>query len=457
MDYLVDFLGRVDEILWSRCLVFLLVGVGVYLTFQLKGMQLRYLVYSLKLAFTRQDDAADGDISQFQALMTALAATIGIGSIAGVATAIVAGGFGAIFWMWVIAAVGMATKFAEAILAVKFRVIDPRGKMAGGPMYYIAQGLGLKWLGGIFAICCALSAFAGGNLIQSNSIAAAVYDLTALSPAWTGGILTALTAIVVLGGIQSIGKVSSYLVPIMALLYISGGICILCCRFEAIGAGLLTMVQTAFTGQAACGGFLGASVMAAIQLGVSRGVSSNEAGLGSAPIAAAAAKTDVPGRQALISMSGVFMSSMVMCTITALVIYVTGVLGTSGPDGRVLNGATLVMEAFRSVIPGGDAIVTIGLILFGYTTIVGWAYYGEKCLEFLSGSKILPLYRILFCSFVYFGAVMRFELVWPIADIMNGLMAIPNLIGLIGLSSVVVVESRSFFSLLEREKIIRSS
>lgn len=448
----VDGLNFVDHVLWSNFLVFLLVGVGLYFTYRLRGMQFRYLGYALKLAFTRQDEQAQGDISQFQALMTALAATIGIGSIAGVATAIVAGGFGAVFWMWVIALIGMVTKFSEAILAVKFRVVDERGRMSGGPMHYIARGLGWKWLGSLFAVCCAISAFAGGNLIQSNSIAAAVQDLMHLSPEWTGLILAAITGIVLLGGIKSIGRVSSFLVPIMALMYVVGGLVILCTQWTKIPEGLMAIVTSAFSGQAAFGGFLGASVSAAIQLGVARGVSSNEAGLGSAPIAAAAAKTDVPGRQALISMSGVFLSSIVVCTITALVISVTGVLGMTGEDGKALNGSLLVMQAFRSVIPGGDIIVTIGLILFGYTTIVGWSYYGEKCMEFLAGDTVLVGYRTIFSLFVFVGAVMSFDLVWPIADIMNGLMAIPNLIGLLGLSSVIAAESKTFFALIDKEK-----
>jgi AGCS family alanine or glycine:cation symporter len=452
MENSILFLNKIDEFLWGHFLVVLIVGIGLFLTFKLRGMQFRYLVYSLKLAFTRQDDQAQGDISQFQALMTALAATIGIGSIAGVATAIVTGGFGAIFWMWVIALIGMVTKFAEAILAVKYRVVDEKGHMRGGPMYYISNGLGWKWLAVLFAIFCALSSLAGGNIIQSNSIAAAVQDLIHLPPIWTGMILSAVTALVLFGGIKSIGKVSSYLVPIMALMYVIGGFVIIALRFDRIPEGLMTIITTAFTGQAALGGFLGASVMAAIQLGVARGVSSNEAGLGSAPIAAAAAKTDVPGRQALISMSGVFLSSLVVCTITALVIAVTEVLGMTDANGNPLNGALLVMQAFRSAIPGGDIIVTIGLVLFGYTTIVGWAYYGEKSMEFLSGKRMLIGYRALFCLFVFLGAMMGFDVVWPLADIMNGLMALPNLIGLLGLSSVIVIESKTFFALLDREK-----
>lgn len=451
----LGYLNLIDRWMWGNFLLILLVGVGIFLTIRLRGMQIRYLPYALKLAFTRNDSEAQGDVSQFQSLMTALAATIGIGSIAGVATAIAAGGFGAIFWMWVIALIGMVTKFAEAILAVKYRIVDRKGEMCGGPMYYITQGLGWKWLGITFAIFGALSAFAGGNMTQSNSIALALEDLIHLPPIWTGIVLTGMTAFVLLGGIKSIGKISSYLVPIMALMYVAGGLIILALRWERIPESFMLIIQSAFTGQAAFGGFLGASVMSAIQLGVARGVSSNEAGLGSAPIAAAAAKTDVPGRQALISMTGVFLSSLIVCTITALVVAVTGVLGMTDADGKLLNGASLVMQAFRSVLPGGGAIVALGIVLFGYTTIVGWAYYGEKCVEFLVGERLVIYYRALFCGVVLLGAVMSFDIVWPLVDIMNGLMAFPNLIALFALSSVVVAEANSFFALVKRERLLQ--
>ncbi len=452
LENLVFWFNVVDHWLWGYFLAFFLVLVGVLLTIRLKGMQFRYLFYSLKLAFTRNDDDAEGDISQFQSLMTALSATIGIGSIAGVATAIMSGGFGAIFWMWLIALFGMATKYAEAILAVKFRKVDKNGRMCGGPMYYIQSGLGWKWLAVAFAFFGALSSFAGGNLIQANSIALALRDLTGVSTMWSGIFFAVLTASIVLGGIKSIGKVSTIFVPVMALLYVSGGIAILCLKASYIPQCLYQIISCAFSGQAAVGGFLGASVMAAIQMGVARGVSSNEAGLGSAPIAAAAAKTDVPGRQALISMTGVFLSSLVVCSITALVIGVTGVVGTVGKSDIPLNGAALVMEAFNTVLPQGNAIVAIGVILFGYTTIVGWAYYGEKCIEFIAGPRIIFVYRLLFCAVVFFGAIMSFDLVWPIADIMNGLMALPNLIALFALSSLVVSESKEFFQMLDVEK-----
>lgn len=387
-----EFLARCDTLLWEGFLIYLLIAVGLFLTVRLKGMQIRYLPYALKLAFSRKDDKAEGDISQFESLMTALAATIGIGSIAGMATAVMAGGFGAIFWMWVVALIGMVTKYAEAILAVKFRKVDEKGQMCGGPMHYIEQGLGWKWLASLFAIFGALSAFAGGNLTQSNSIAAAIQEMFQVPPIWTGVVLAILTAAVILGGIRSLGRVNAILVPAMALIYIGGGLVILVLRAEAIPASLLMIFKTAFTGHAAVGGFLGAGVMSAIQLGIVRGISSNEAGLGSAPIAAAAAKTDFPGRQALISMTGVFLSSFIVCTITVLVICVTGVFGSVDASGAPLNGAPLVIRAFESVLPGGSWIVAVGIILFGYSTILGWSYYGEKCMEYLFGTRFLLWY-----------------------------------------------------------------
>lgn len=441
-----------NDLLWGKCLVILLIALGCYLTFALRGFQFRYLFLSLKLAFTRNDKHAEGEISQFQSLMTALAATIGIGSIAGVATAIVAGGFGAVFWMWVIALIGMATKYAEAILAVKFRIHDPKKGISGGPMYYISEGLGWKWLGGIFALFGSLSAFAGGNMTQSNTIALALKEWMQFPPVWTGIILTIVTAFVILGGIQKIGKVCAYMVPFMALFYLIGGLAVLFMRYEFIPEVFHQIFSSAFSGQAAMGGFLGSTVMSAIQMGIARGVSSNEAGLGSAPIAAAAAKTDVPGRQALISMSGVFLSSIIVCSLTALVIGVSGAFGTQDQEGVLLNGAALVMQAFQSVIPGGNLVVVIGVILFGYSTIVGWAYYGEKCIEYLLGSKSLLYYRLVFCFMVFLGAVLQLDLVWALVDLMNGLMALPNVLGLFGLSSVVILESTHFFRLLEKEK-----
>ncbi len=451
---LIDWLNFFDGVLWNYFVILLLLSLGIYLTVRLKGVQFRYLGYSLKLAFTRSDDNAAGDISQFESLMTALAATIGIGSIAGVATAVMSGGFGAIFWMWVIALIGMATKYAEAILAVKYREVDAKGAMCGGPMYYMKKGLGWNKLGSVFAVCCILSAFAGGNLIQANSIAQATQGLLGISPYLSGSIFAAITGVVLLGGIRNISKFSAWCVPIMAVLYLSGGLYILMVKWSALPGALAHIFHSAFTGEAVCGGFLGATVMKALQLGISRGVSSNEAGLGSAPIAAAAAKTDVPGRQALISMTGVFLSSLVVCSITALVIAVTGVFGMQDVSGNLLNGAPLVMAAFQSVLPMGSIIVGIGIILFGYTTIVGWAYYAEKCLEFLGSGNLIVWFRALFSAAVFVGAILRLEVVWPLADIMNALMAFPNLLSLFGLSSVVIRESQTFVALIKREKAL---
>lgn len=447
-----NLLELIDLWMWEGFLIYLLLAVGIILTIRLKGMQIRYLPYALKLAFSRHDDDAQGDISQFQSLMTALAATIGIGSIAGMATAVMGGGFGAIFWMWIVALIGMVTKYGEAILAVKYRTVDHRGQMCGGPMYYIERGLGWKWLGVLFAIFGALSAFAGGNLTQSHSISDAVFELFSVPHYVTGIFLAIVTAIVILGGIKNLGRVNAFLVPIMALLYIIGGLIIIMVRAEHIPDVFKMIFENAFTGQAAVGGFTGAGIMAAVQMGIVRGISSNEAGLGSAPIAAAAAKTDVPGRQALISMTGVFLSSFIVCTITVLVIGVTGVFGEVTSEGRLLNGAPLVMQAFKSVIPGGNIIVAIGLVLFGYSTILGWSYYGEKCFEYLFGEKALIFYRIIFILVVFGGTLLSLDVVWYLVDIMNGLMAFPNLIGLFFLTPVIVKESRVFFDLVRKEK-----
>ncbi|NBO24133.1 MAG: sodium:alanine symporter family protein [Chlamydiae bacterium] len=452
-EQLLTLLNRFDQILWGDFLVYLLIAIGIFYTIRLKGLQFRYLGTALKMAVTRKDDHHLGDISQFQSLMTSLAAAIGISNIAGVATAIVAGGMGAIFWMWVIALVGMSTKYAEAILAVKYRKMDAQGNMQGGPMVYIEEGLGWKKLAIAFSFFGTLCAFAGGNLTQSNSIAIAVVDFIPISKAACGIILAILTFFILLKGIKSIGLVSSYLVPLMALLYIGFGIVVIGSYLEYVPEVFKMIVSSAFHGQAAFGGFLGASIAQAIQFGVARGISSSEAGLGSAPIAAAAAKTDYPGRQALISMSGTFISSMIVCTITALTIGVSKFLGTVDSHGVPLNGVELVMKAFSSVIPFGDVIVALGVLLFGYSTIIGWAYYGEQCFNYIFKTRFVFLYRLTFCIIVFLGAVASLEIVWPIVDIMNGLMALPNIIALFFLSKEVVDESNLFLTVLEKEKI----
>ncbi len=446
------FLKTIDTWMWEKFLIYLVLFVGLILTIRLKGMQFRYLPYALKLAFSRHDDKAEGDISQFQSLMTALAATIGIASIAGMATAVMTGGFGAIFWMWVVALIGMATKYAEAILAVKYREIDHRGEMCGGPMYYIEKGLKWKWLGIVFAVFGALAAFAGGNMTQAHSIAEALYSLLDIPHYITGLVFAFLTAIVILGGIKSLGKVNAILIPAMGFMYIIGGLIVILYHYDKIFESFYFIFRSAFTGQAALGGFAGAGIMAAVQMGIVRGISSNEAGLGSAPIAAAAAKTDVPGRQALISMTGVFIASFIVCTITVLTILVSGVFGKVLPDGTILNGAPLVMEAFQTVLPFGKWVVAISLLCFGYSTILGWSYYGEKCVEYLFGERILIYYRIIFIALVFIGSLLTLEIVWLLVDIMNGLMALPNLIGLLFLAPIVVLESKGFFTLVKKEK-----
>lgn len=450
MENLIFLLNKIDQLVWQPLFV-ILVGTGLYLTVRLKGIQFTHLLYSLKLAFTRHDDEAEGDISHFQALMTALAATIGIGNIAGVATAIAMGGLGSLFWLWVTALIGMATKYAEAILAIKYRIVDENKEMAGGPMYYISRGLNWKWLAAAFAFFGTITTLFTGNIVQSNSIAAAIESSFSLNVWITGIILTIATAMVLVGGIKSIGGVTSFLVPFMALFYIAGSLIILILRVDYIPEALATIFRTAFTGQAAFGGFAGSTMMMAMQMGVARGVFSNESGLGTSPIAAAAAKTDYPGRQALISMTGAFMSTIV-CTFTGLAIAVTNVLGSTCANGKVLNGAPLTIAAFDAAIPYGGVIVVVGSILFGYSTIIGWAYYGEKCCEYLFGVKSILFYRLIFCLFVLLGVGIPLEIVWSLADIANAFMALPNLIGIIALTGVVTAQTHLFLNKVKSEK-----
>ncbi|MBA3720995.1 MAG: sodium:alanine symporter family protein [Parachlamydiaceae bacterium] len=441
---------------WGLPLLILLTGIGIYLTIALRGLQFRYLGYALKLVFSRQkkhpEAEGKGDISHFESLMTALAATIGIGNIAGVATAIAVGGLGALFWMWVTALLGMATKYAEAILAVKYRVVDERGEMCGGPMYFIESGLGWKWLASSFAFFGAVAALGGGNMLQANSVSDVMSTMFSINPWWTGIVVAALTAVTIIGGIKSIGKVAGFIVPFMALFYIAGAGIILILSYDKIPGTLMSIVTHAFTGQAAFGGFLGSTMLLALRVGVSRGLMTSEAGLGTASIAAAAAKTDLPGRQALVSMTGSFLATIIMCSMTGLVLGVTGVFGTTDEAGKLLNGASMTVAAFDSVFNGGGYVVTIGLILFAFTTLLGWAYYGEKCVEYLFGVKSVPWYRVLFTLVIIPGAVLELDIVWKISDVFNGLMAFPNLIALCALSGVVISETNSFLNVLKAEK-----
>lgn len=439
---------------WGLPLMILLTGVGLYFTIKLRFLQIRYLPYALKLAFGPQHASeGKGDITHFQSLMTALAATIGIGNIAGVATALTVGGIGSLFWMWVTALIGMATKYAEAYLAVKFREVDKRGEMCGGPMYFIEKGLKWKWLAVAFAFFGSVAAFGGGNMLQANSVADVMQSVFHIDPLWTGVVLALLTGLTLLGGIQSIGRIASLLVPFMALLYIGGGLLIILVQYAKVPEALMAILHHAFNGQAAMGAFAGSTVSMAVQTGISRGLMTSEAGLGTASIAAAAAKTDLPGRQALVSMTGGFLATIVMCSITGLVLGVTGVFGTVDSTGKLITGASLTAAAFNSVFPtAGGYVVTLGLVLFAFTTLVGWAYYGEKCVEYLFGEKSVPWYRVIFSLIVIPGATLELEVVWKISDIFNGLMAFPNLIALWMLSSLVITDTKLFFAHLEQEK-----
>lgn len=436
-------LNEIRDIIWGVPLISLLVGTGIYLTFLLKGLQFRKLYHSLWLALVkRKEDNSEGDISHFEALMTALAATVGTGNIAGVATAIAIGGPGALFWMWITGLFGMATKYAEAVLAVKYRIKDKNGNMSGGPMYYLANGMNLKWLGALFAVFAAVAAFGIGNMVQSNSVADAVKYSFNIPVEATGIILAIATGLVLLGGIKSIGKVTGILVPFMVIFYFLAALFVVIIHIDQIPSVISHVLVEAFTDTAAAGGFAGATIMMTIRSGISRGVFSNESGLGSAPIAAAAAQTKHPVTQALVSMTQTFIDTIIICSMTGFAILVSDVLNTG------LTGATLTQKAFETALPGewGGIIVSIGLIFFAYSTILGWSYYGEKSVEYLLGEKSVKPYRLLFVLMVFVGAIVKLDLVWTFADIMNGLMALPNLIALLGLSGIVAAETRNYFN-----------
>lgn len=438
-----------DIVVWGPVMLVLLVGTGIWLTLILRGLQFGMLFYALKQAFRphpKKDDGSDheGDVSHFGALMTALSATIGTGNIAGVATAVVTGGPGAVFWMWITAIFGMATKYGEGVLAVKYRVTNSKGEMSGGPMYYIENGLGKKWkwLAFLFAFFGVMASFGIGSTVQANSVAQAVHSSFGIDTWITGVVLTLITAFVVLGGIQSISRVSSVVVPFMAVLYIVGGLVVVAMHFDLLLPALKVIMHDAFTGQAVAGGVVGT----VIRYGVARGVFSNEAGMGSAPIAAAAAKTDHPVRQALVSMTGTFLDTIIVCSITGIVL-VMGILQSNGGAFAVpdLKGAALTTATFDAMLSGyGGWVVTIGLIFFAYSTTLGWCYYGEKCATYVFGDKSVPMYRVIYVATVMLGTVLSMDMVWAAADTFNGLMAVPNLIALLLLSKVIVQETRDF-------------
>jgi AGCS family alanine or glycine:cation symporter len=429
-------LQSISDGVWGPPLLILLFGTHLFLTFRLRFIQ-RYLPQAIRLSFSREKEGA-GDVSQFGALTTALAATIGTGNIVGVATAVSIGGPGAVLWMWLTGVFGVATKYAEAVLAVKYRVLTKEGTMAGGPMYALERGMNAKWLGMIFAALTAVAAFGIGCMTQANSISALAKESLGLSPWITGSIMTILTGIVILGGIQSIAAVCEKLVPFMAVFYVVGCLILLAMHASTLPDTLVTIVTSAFAGQAAVGGFVGAGISQAIRYGIARGLFSNESGLGSAPIVAAAAQTKNPVRQALVSSTGTFWDTVVVCAMTGLVVV------NSGEWKNGLSGAALTHRAFEDIPVLGGLILTVGLLTFVFSTILGWSYYGEKAAEYLFGTRVIRPYRVLWVIAVMVGSVQPLSLVWTFSDIANGLMAVPNLIALLGLSGVVVKETQEY-------------
>ena len=446
---MLEILNEIDAFVWGPPLLVLLVGTGILLTFRLKLLQVFKLPQALGLIFSAKNDGS-GDVNSFKALCTTLAATVGTGNIVGVATAIKAGGPGALFWMWMAAFFGMATKYSECLLAVKYRTVDANGNISGGPMYYIENGLGKKYkpLAVMFAIFGVLCAYFGiGTFAQVNSIVEITQISAGIPVVYTGIALTVVVAAVTIGGLKSIATVAAKVVPAMALLYFLTTVGIMIVFADQVPAAIATVLNSAFTPTAAQGGFLGATVMLAMRSGVARGVFSNESGLGSAPIVAAAAKTKWAAEQGLISMTGTFIDTIIICTLTGLSLVVSGVW--CGP----LNGAAMTESAFTMAFPAfGSMLLLVGLVLFAFTTILGWNYYGERCVEYLMGVKAILPYRIIFICLIACGPFLKLEEIWVLADIVNGLMAIPNLIALIALSGVVVAETKAYQKHLAEEK-----
>ncbi|HEL2278851.1 TPA: sodium:alanine symporter family protein [Streptococcus suis] len=441
---MLELMQNINNFVWGPPLLLLLVGTGVYFTLRLGVFQVSKLPTAFRLIFS-SDQSGQGDVSSFAALCTALAATVGTGNIVGVATAITMGGPGALFWMWVAAFFGMATKYAEGFLAIKYRTKDANGQAAGGPMHYITLGMGQKWkpLAIFFAISGVLVALLGiGTFSQVNSITASLEMSFGLAPQLISILTAILIAFFIFGGIEKISDVSTKIVPFMAILYILASVIVLAMHFDQILPTLALVLKSAFSPAAAAGGFAGATVQQAIQRGIARGVFSNESGLGSAPIAAAAAKSDNPVEQGLISMTGTFIDTLIICTLTGFTILVTDQWSVEG-----LAGAPLTQAAFATVFGNtGSIALTISLVLFAFTTILGWSYYGERCIEFLFGTKSILPYRLVFVAMVALGGFLKIDLIWTIADIVNGLMALPNLIALLALSPVIIKETRQYFA-----------
>ncbi len=445
MEILESFISNASSFVWGPPMLILLVGTGLYLTIKLRGMQFWALGHAFKLIFDKEK-GAQGDISNFAALMTALAATVGIGNIVGVATAITLGGPGAVFWMWVTGLVGMATKYSEAILAVKYREEGANG-FKGGPMYYLKNGANFPVLAMAFAIFTAIASFGIGNMTQVNSVATALNSRFDVPFELSGIVLLIITAFVVIGGIKSIGKVTSFLIPFMIAIYLITSLSIIFLNFDKVGDAFGLIFYYAFNPIAASGGFIGATIAAAIRYGIARGVFSNESGLGSAPIAAAAARTTDPVRQALVSMTQTFIDTLLVCTMTALIILMAPIWTQGGSAGE------LTLKSFEYFLGDwGALIIVFATILFGYSTVLGWSYYGEKAFEYIFGEGKVIIYRVLFIAVVYIGAVAKLELVWNFSDLANGLMAIPNLIGLLLLSRIVHTETNRYFKKLKTQK-----
>lgn len=454
MESFIPILNAIDSFMWGPPLITLLVGTGIYLTIRLKLLQVFRLPKALKLIFKAQNNGR-GDVSSFKALCVALAATVGTGNIVGVATAVKVGGPGAIFWMWVAAFFGMATKYSEGLLAVKFRSIDEKGDIAGGPMFYIRNGMGEKWkpLATFFALACIGVAYFGiGTFPQVNAIVDSMQISFGFPKIATDVILTVFIAAITLGGLQSIAKVASGIVPFMALTYVAISLGLIILNLDQVPAAIGMIIESAFTGSAAAGGFAGSTVMMAMQNGVARGVFSNESGLGSAPIAAAAAKTKWPAEQGLISMTGTFIDTIIICSMTGLSLVLTGVWQGDAA------GAAMTSAAFASAYGFfGSQLLTIALVLFAFTTILGWNYYGERACIYLFGNKGVLPYRLIFIALIASGAFLKLEAIWILADIVNGLMAIPNLIALIALSGVIVAETNKYLNRHKKAKALSSN
>lgn len=442
---LQEFLETLADLVWGPPMLVLTVGTGLFLTIRLRGLQFRKLWSSLYLALvTRRETGAQGDVTHFQALMTALSATVGTGNIAGVATAIVSGGPGALFWMWVTGLVGMATKFAEALLGVKYRIRGPRGEMSGGPMFYLSRGFNQPVLAALYAFLAAFTLTVGGNMTQSHSIADAMQAGLGVPTLWTGVITAAATAVVILGGIRSIARAASALVPTMIVIYCLAGLLALALHWQAVPSILAEILEGAFSPTAAVGGFAGAALLKTIRYGVARGVNSNESGMGTAGIAAAAAQTRHPVTQALVSMTQTFIDTLVVCSVTGFIILGTGAWKSGA------SGAALTAAAFREGLPlwlHGDVIVALTLPLFAFSTILGNNYYAQKALEYLFGhGRFVPYYRSIWVCLTFLGSMLSLEMVWTFLDVTVGSMVLPNLIGLLGLSGIVLAETRDYFA-----------